>query len=576
MANPSNEEQLLLELINNTRLDPQGNASRYIGSYFLNLTSTDPQIQSALTQFNVSGLALQMAFNALRPTHPVAWNSDLNVAATGHGQLLVANDSQSHQEPGEPDLGQRVLSTGYDYWIAGENVYSYAYSMLYAHAGFMVDWGSGPGGMQNPAGHRINVMDPDFREVGISAIAESDPNTEVGPWVVTQEFGTRLDTPQVFILGVSYQDSDGSAFYTPGEGRSGMSINASGQGVGYTTSSGGFALGLDAGSKTITFNGGGLVAPLAVSGTFTNGTNAKLDVVDTSTVQTSVDLTIVSGVTKLVALSAQGLQLTGTAGVEELVGSSGNDVLVALGGSDTARGAGGNDYLYMGEGNDTAYGGSGVDVILLDAGDDVAHGDGDQDYLFGGVGNDTLWGEDGVDVLQGEDGDDIFLGGGGGDYVYGGTGNDTASGGDGNDIFVMGEGSDFAAGDAGQDYFYLGNGDDSAEGGEGVDVFLGEAGDDTFDGGTGVDYAWGGAGNDAYLVSAESGVLVIQDFAAGGTDDAIVFGSNLYIWNLGQVLSRATYYAGMNTTILTLDADTAVWLVGIDKSQLTVDDFLRG
>lgn len=575
MANPSNEEQLLLELINDTRLDPRGNAARYISNYVLNLTSPDPQIQSAVDQFHVSGLALLIAFNSLVPTQPVAWNSSLNVAATGHSQLLAANNSQSHQEPGEPDLGQRALNAGYNYWMLGENVYSYAESMLYAHAGFMIDWGVGPNGMQDPAGHRINLMNAAYREVGISVIAESNPNTDVGPWVITEDFGVRFDGPQVFLLGVSYLDSDGSAFYTPGEGRSGMSINASGA-VTQSTSSGGYTLGLDAGAKTITFSGTGLATPLVVSGSFANGTNAKIDVIDASTVHTSVNLTIVSGVGKLAALGVNALLLTGSAGVEELIGNSGDNVLVTLGGNDTARGGDGNDYLYMGTDNDTAFGGSGVDVLLLDAGNDVGHGDADQDYLFGGLGNDTLWGDGGVDVLQGEDGDDTFFGGADGDYVYGGAGNDTGFGGDGNDIFVMGDGHDVAAGDVGQDYFYLGNGDDSALGGEGVDVFLGDAGNDRFEGGTGVDYAWGGTGNDHYVINGSSGVVVVQDFVAGGTEDAIVLGGDLIALDLGQVLNKATYYAGMNTTIVSLDADTAVWLIGVNKSQLTADDFLRG
>lgn len=575
MANPSNEEQFLLELVNHTRLNPLGNAARYITGYTPQPTSQDPYIQNALTYFRVSGSALAAAFAGLPPVQPVAWNSALNAAAAGHSQILIANDAQSHQEPGEPGLGQRAINAGYDYQMLGENVYSYSFSMLHAHAGFMVDWGSGPTGMQDPAGHRLNIMDPDFREVGLSAIEESNPATTVGPWVVTEDYGVRFNGPQVFLLGVSFQDSNGNGFYTPGEGRSGMGINASGA-MEQTTSSGGYALGLDAGARTITFSGTGLATPLVVSGTFADGTNAKIDVVDASTVQTSVNLSIVSGVTKLVALGAQGRQLTGSAATEELVGNAGNDILVAFGGNDTAAGSGGNDYLYMGEGNDTAFGGAGVDVILLDMGNDLAYGNDDQDYLFGGAGSDTLWGDGGVDVLQGEDGDDIFFGGAAGDYVYGGAGNDTASGGDGNDIFVMDQGNDVAAGDAGQDYFYLGNGDDSAAGGEGVDVFLGEAGNDVFDGGTGVDYAWGGAGNDRYVMNLSSGVLVIQDFTAGGTEDAVVVPGAAGFPSFESLLSRATYYSGMNTTILTMDADTAVWLVGVNKSQLTSGDFLLG
>jgi uncharacterized protein YkwD len=295
MANPSNEEQFLLELVNHTRLNPQGTAARYITSYAPQLTSPDVEIQFAVDYFGVSGLALAAAFASLSSTQPVAWNSALNNAATGHTLILIANDAQSHQEPGEPALGQRALNAGYDYQMLGENVYSYAYSILHAHAAFMIDWGEGPNGMQSPAGHRINIMDPGFREAGLSVIAESNPATEVGPWVVTEEYGVRDYGPEVFLLGVSYQDSDSDGFYTPGEGRSGMGINASGATT-QTTSSGGYVLELDAGARTISFGGSGLAAPLIVRGTFADGTNAKIDVVGASTVQTSTDLTIESGV----------------------------------------------------------------------------------------------------------------------------------------------------------------------------------------------------------------------------------------------------------------------------------------
>jgi hypothetical protein len=67
---------------------------------------------------------------------------------------------------------------------------------------------------------------------------------------------------------------------------------------------------------------------------------------------------------------------------------------------------------------------------------------------------------------------------------------------------------------------------------------------------------------------------VVQDFAAGGTDDALRLFPDTGITTLSGVLAASTYYAGMNTTIITIDADTAVWLVGINKTQLTNADFV--
>jgi Ca2+-binding RTX toxin-like protein len=258
---------------------------------------------------------------------------------------------------------------------------------------------------------------------------------------------------------------------------------------------------------------------------------------------------------------------------ENIRGGSGNDVLVGDAQSNKFRGGAGQDYLYGRDGNDELLGEGGVDVIQGEGGDDLLYGGSELDYLFGGAGNDTLYGEAGVDVLQGEGGDDLLIGGDEGDYFYGGVGNDRAFGDNGNDIFVMESGNDVATGGAGQDYFYMGDGNDWAFGNDGVDVFLGGAGNDSFEGGAGVDYAWGEAGHDLFALRKSSGVMVVQDFTAGGVEDAVLIASDTGITTFAQATAASTYYAGMNTTIVTLDADTAVWLVGVNKSQLTNADF---
>jgi uncharacterized protein YkwD len=157
MANPTAEEQYLLELINEARLNPLANAARYINSYSP-LTSYDPDIQYAMTYFGVSGTALLSAYNALTSVAPVAWNSSLNDAAAAHSAAQISAGIQSHQVAGEEGLGTRLTNAGYSYVAAAENVYAYSTGLLYAHAGFMVDWGTGTNGMQDPAGHRVNIM----------------------------------------------------------------------------------------------------------------------------------------------------------------------------------------------------------------------------------------------------------------------------------------------------------------------------------------------------------------------------------------------------------------------------------
>ena len=312
---------------------------------------------------------------------------------------------------------------------------------------------------------------------------------------------------------------------------------------------------------------------------------------------------------------------------DRLNGGGGADVLIAGRGDDQASGDGGSDYLYMGDGNDVGVGATGTDVLVLEGGDDYGYGGDDQDYIYGGAGRDVLLGEGGDDVLIGEAGDDTLYGGVGNDFLYGGADNDTGIGGQGNDIFVMEAGNDTALGEAGQDYLYMGEGNDVALGGAGRDVLLleggddygyggddqdhiyggagrdvllgeggedvliGEAGDDAlyggvgndflyggagndvFDAGAGVDYASGEAGNDVFVVRAASGVMVVQDFTASGADDQLWLAADTGITSLAQAQAASTYYAALNTTIVTIDGDTAVWLVGVNKAQLTAADF---
>src|SRR5262249_33402352 len=138
-------------------------------------------------------------------------------AAHDHSQEMINQDKQDHNLPGEDPLGTRFSKHGYawdtnPFGGIGENIYAFSNSMLFAHAGFMVDWGfPGPGvvdGMQAPPGHRDNIMDADFREIGIGVIAENNAGTKVEPLVVTEDFGfLNKEKTNVYILGVAYKDS---------------------------------------------------------------------------------------------------------------------------------------------------------------------------------------------------------------------------------------------------------------------------------------------------------------------------------------------------------------------------------
>ncbi|MCB2072369.1 MAG: tandem-95 repeat protein [Novosphingobium sp.] len=351
MPAPTSQEQYLLELINEARLDPLRNAARYINSY-TPLASSDPDIQSAVNFFNVSGSALLSAYQGLSAVAPLAWNNNLSSAAQGHNAAMIAEDEQSHQVAGEPGLGTRVNNAGYSGWtLVAENVYAYSKSMIYGHAGFMIDWGNGPNGMQSPAGHRNNIMSSGLSEVGIAVTAENNPATDVGPYVITQDFGER---GLMFVLGVAYTDSDHDDFYSVGEGRGDLTVQWGGSST-TSAASGGYALAITSGLKTITLSGGGLSGSVTVTTTI-GSDSIKLDVVDGDTLLTSgsVEVSGAVSIIRAIGVVGSGLTITAGEGSQEIHGYSGNDTLSGGNGDDEFHGGAGNDAINGGGGSDTA------------------------------------------------------------------------------------------------------------------------------------------------------------------------------------------------------------------------------
>lgn len=279
LAAPSGLEQELLEWVNRFRIDPAGEFDRFVSS-LTPVASPIPDVANALTFFQVDLPRLRTELGQLSAVPPLAWNSALHDAALGHNQLMIAADQQSHQLPGEPSLSQRITNAGYTSWSAvAENVFAFARGIAYAHAGFVIDWGDGPGGMQDPRGHRNTLISNAYREIGIAVTPESNPSTSVGPLVVTQNFGARFTQTQPFLLGVVYNDANGDSFYANGEGLGGVVINVVGAAGSFqttTTASGGYQLNVPPGAYTVTFSGAGLSSPTQ---RFVNvGTaNTKLD-----------------------------------------------------------------------------------------------------------------------------------------------------------------------------------------------------------------------------------------------------------------------------------------------------------
>jgi len=256
IGDPTPEEQLYLELVNRARANPPQEG-------ILLSQSTEPDILNAYSYFQVDKNLMQNQFSLIAPAQPLAMNEKLTVAARKHSEDMFANVYQGHNGTDGSTPATRISAEGYLYLNAAENVYSTASSVTYGHAGFEVDWGPGPGGMQTPPGHRENIHAPIYREAGVGVVLGSNSNgsSEVGPQLVTEEFGLHQNSTP-FITGVAYYDLNGNHFYDVGEGIGGLNVAIDGQSTGaITAKSGGYAIPVPtSGSYVLVFSGTGLTS----------------------------------------------------------------------------------------------------------------------------------------------------------------------------------------------------------------------------------------------------------------------------------------------------------------------------
>src|SRR5258705_8423681 len=359
MGGPTDLEQQLLKLFNDARLDPMGDAARFIASYSP-LTSTYSDIQAAFVNFNVQGAAVQSAIQALTSVEQVAWNDNLATSALNHDNAMIAADQQSHQLPGEASLNSRTATAGYiNFTNLAENIFAFATSSMDAHAAFMVDWGPGPNGMVSVPDHRNTIMNATYREIGVGIVLDSNPSTVVGPLVVTEEFGTRANSG-VFSLGAAYNDTDHNHFYSAGEGLGNLTVALGAANV-TSFASGGYTLQTVAtGNQTITLSGAGLTGAATVAVNLAANSNIKLDVVDGNSLHTSTSAVVSGPISEIVGLGTIGLRLQAVgSSAHTVIGAKGNDTLVGDTGADTLIGGIGNDTLTGAGGEEVLTGGAG-------------------------------------------------------------------------------------------------------------------------------------------------------------------------------------------------------------------------
>ncbi|MGW0535370.1 sigma-70 family RNA polymerase sigma factor [Streptomyces sp. NPDC003032] len=106
---------------------------------------------------------------------PVRSNGKLAAAATKHSADMAARDYFDHTSPDGTDPGDRITAAGYRWSTYGENIARGQRTP----ASVMDSW-------MNSSGHRANILNCDFKELGVGI-----HNGSGGPWW-TQAFGTAL------------------------------------------------------------------------------------------------------------------------------------------------------------------------------------------------------------------------------------------------------------------------------------------------------------------------------------------------------------------------------------------------
>lgn len=278
LFDPSPEEQELFEAINRLRMNPQAELSVLFSSLYP-LVANDPHADAAIQAWgDPTSSEIAEEWAQLTPVAPLSWNISLAVAAEEHNSAMQAHDLQDHVLPGEATLGERITDAGYTDWLrVGENIMAYAKSVLHAYSSFAIDWNV------FDRGHRMNIMDPGFTDIGVSILSDSLSSTGVGPLIVTTDFGSGgVSTLPASLLGVVYDDYDGDGLYDAGEGLDGVTISVTAQDGAVvettTMTAGGYQIKLPDGVYTVTASGGALSRPIIVPGVEIDGENVKVDI----------------------------------------------------------------------------------------------------------------------------------------------------------------------------------------------------------------------------------------------------------------------------------------------------------
>lgn len=211
-GDPTAAEQLILETINRARLNPLEEARLY--GIDLNEGLTGAPISSD-------------------PVQPLTMNGFLMMSALDHSIDMITNNYLGHDSQDGTSFTRRMINAGFAARYSGENIgwigstgsLDEIPAMLHLHQDLFIDDGI------DGRAHRLNLLDPTFREVGVGissgpfTLEEGEASTFYpSSYMLTCDFGVSSEYETAFVLGVVFDDRDQDDFYTAGEGEADIAI----------------------------------------------------------------------------------------------------------------------------------------------------------------------------------------------------------------------------------------------------------------------------------------------------------------------------------------------------------------
>lgn len=313
-GDPTPEEQHMLEMINRARANPTAEGIRL-------MDTQDGSVQQAYSYWKIDKAATKAAFAKYPQRPPLAFHPNLIQVSRIHTADMVAKNFQGHTGSDGSSMADRYRRVNYQsQGMFGENVAAYSNSVWHGHCGLNVDWGTQN---QIDLGHRKNIMNFEtynYTEIGIGITYTGAGIPNVGPYVVTQNFGMR---GQRYVVGVVFDDKNKNQEYDPGEGVPGVRVQPSGGSYhAITSASGGYAFPYTGTSTiTVTASGGGLPSEMRQTVQLT-GDNVKVDFMPGGSVPNAVTLAYPAN-------SATNTQLPANLGWKSIKGATGYQLQVS-------------------------------------------------------------------------------------------------------------------------------------------------------------------------------------------------------------------------------------------------------